>query len=260
MNKYMGNSKNKSFIDGIYSFDDGQKSKLIDEFVKFLKEYVEPSFGSMSKRDIDIKIFNMMRSIGIIKENPEQWDIIRELKLSSTRARNLIYNANMLREGEFDKLDDLQKTVLISAPYLRDGNYISVQIDNPLLVDHIKSELKSKGYLQDGSFSPDIIRMKPEAFMYLYVKSLDEKRKEKLRNKLAIEESEDTVKQIARGLLKFIGGIKGSIIDTIVSLSETMHDMLSDEKDNSVDTFFKCIEDMKQEEEQKEKSKDSQES
>lgn len=49
------------------------------------------------------------------------------------------------------------------------------EIDNSLLIDHIKNELKELGYLSDSSFSPSIIRLSREAFISLLEKNLDNK-------------------------------------------------------------------------------------
>ena len=218
-------------------------SLIASEFAKFLKEYTEPSFGSISKRDIEIKIFNIMRNLKLISKNPEIWEVISNLKVSNAKARNLIYNANMLREGEFENLDDLLKDVLKDVPYLKDGNYVLIQIDNPLLIDHIKYILKKEGCLSDGSFAADIVRMKPESFMSLYISYLDEKQREKLSKKLNKSKNAKTARDLA---LELIDEMKDFSLTTMGILSFSLGAFkkfitIKNSSGDCVDEFFKWL-------------------
>ncbi|AEA34640.1 hypothetical protein [Hippea maritima] len=46
-------------------------------------------------------------------------------------------------------------------------------IENPLLIDYIKAKLKEKRLLSDGSFSPEIIKLKQYAYIELLKDFLD---------------------------------------------------------------------------------------
>lgn len=68
-----------------------------DQLIDMLNRYNFPSFGSMSKRDIDISIFMLMQNLGIIKMNPQIYEVVSLLHITSSKARNLIYEASLRR-------------------------------------------------------------------------------------------------------------------------------------------------------------------
>lgn len=70
----------------VKSFDESR-----DALKKILLDYCSPSFGSMAKHDIDLLIFDVMISLGVFDSNPSIYDVMRELKVTRNKARNLIY-------------------------------------------------------------------------------------------------------------------------------------------------------------------------
>lgn len=221
---------------------------VANEFAKFLMEYTEPSFGSISKRDIDIKIFNIMRNLGVISKNPKPWEIISKLKVQSTRAKSLVYNANLQREGAFSDIEGLRKAIK-KAPYINESNYVKIQIDNPLHIDQIKAILSEADYMSDGSFSPDIIKVKPKVYMYLYFYSLDEKQKDDLDKRLQKAGKITQLKGVANGLFETAKNIlDNSPIDAITAAFFTVKNLIGRENDDAViENFFKILEERKKE-------------
>lgn len=118
-------------------------------------------------------------------------------------------------------LDEQLKNALKNVRFLKESSYlISIEIENPLLIDHLKSKLKEKGYITDGSFSLDIIKLNADAFITLLEIYLDEKVKKEIEGKLIdlgyIEDK--SFKGILKNLLINISKkIVGNISDTIVS-------------------------------------------
>lgn len=47
-----------------------KEPQLKKSVAEFLNTYMQPSFGSMSKRDVDIKLFCFMQDLGLISPNP----------------------------------------------------------------------------------------------------------------------------------------------------------------------------------------------
>lgn len=238
-----------NFIDVIKNkFNDKQKSKLIiDEFEKFLIEYTEPSFGSMPKSDINIKIFNIMRNIGLISEDPDAWEVISMLKLKRSTANNLIYDANIRREGTFEKLDDLLRKTLEEIPYTWEGKYVSIQIDNPLLIDHIKSILKDENCLLDGSFSPEIVKMKPEAFICMYLNALNDNDRNEFEKHYDKEKKNCSRKELVKYLLDEIKSYKNLNVGMLFSAGGILKKIIKKEFGNDVESFFSVIEEKRKE-------------
>ena len=70
------------------------------------------------------------------------------------------------------KNDDLKKqlkVILFRPAFLDNGKLIYIEVENPLLHDFIKAQLKKLGYITDGFFSSDIIRLTHEAYSILSI-------------------------------------------------------------------------------------------
>ena len=138
---------------------------------RILQTYANPSFGSMSKRDVDILLFSALQDLEIIDQNPQIYDIVQLLHITRAKARNLIYESALRRTSAEDMttyLKDGLKRVIVKPIFLREGDKVCIEIDNPLLIDYIRQQLRDLGYITDGSFSPELIKMTTTAFSKLY--------------------------------------------------------------------------------------------
>ena len=79
-------------------------SKLKSEFIKLIQFYIQPAFGSITKRDLDIELFMSLQRIRVISEKPDAYDVISTLRITRSKARNLIYESELRRM----KSDDLK--------------------------------------------------------------------------------------------------------------------------------------------------------
>lgn len=75
-------------IDSLKQADAGEVKK---EFIDLVESYLQPSYGSMSKRDFEILLFMKLQNLDAIDENPDLYQLIKDLKISRTRVRNLLY-------------------------------------------------------------------------------------------------------------------------------------------------------------------------
>lgn len=137
--------------------------------VKILSEYGNPSFGSMSKRDVDLAIFSVLQKLNYISEEPTIYEVMQKLKVTRSKARSLIYEAEIRRLKDEKDLDDLLRKKIEHPIFGKIGDKISLEIDNPLLIDHLRYRLKKLGAITDGSFHAEIVSMTHEAFSDLYV-------------------------------------------------------------------------------------------
>ena len=153
-----------------------QQSLLIG----FLNAYCKPSFGSMSKRDIDISIFMLMQDLGIIKENPQIYDVVSLLHITSSKARNLIYESSLRRNSQ-NTLDQALFELLKNPIFLATSdNMIAIEIDDPLLIDHLKQKLRELKFITDGSFNKGIVKMTINAYATLFDVFLSAEERERL--------------------------------------------------------------------------------
>ena len=146
--------------------------------------YSNPSFGSMSKHDIDLLLFESMVNMGLISKNPTIYSVMKDLKVTRAKARNLIYEYQLRKVESEDELGkqlcDILKRPLLS----HESNNVWLEIDNPYLIDFVRNELKQLGFVTDGSFHAELVKLSVEAFSGLYEKMLSEKDKKELRKDL----------------------------------------------------------------------------
>ena len=152
-------------------------------FKEILKKYINPAFGSMSKKDFEILLFTEMQNTGIIEKKPDVYNVISCLKVTRQKARNLIYESQMRNSSERELDDDLKK-ILLEFNIENDGEKIHIEITNPLLIDHIKWKLRTLNCIADSSFSTDIVRMSKDAYVKLFCKMIPEHDKEELKDAL----------------------------------------------------------------------------
>ena len=144
------------------------------EFIDLVESYLQPSYGSMSKRDFEILLFMKLQNLYAIDENPDLYQLIKDLKISRTRARNLLYEAKMRTSKEVE-LDKELIQLLENPIFLKDGDKVAIEIQNPFLTDHFRFKLKELGYITDGSFSAELVKLTYSAYIELVVKMMDEK-------------------------------------------------------------------------------------
>lgn len=158
--------------------------QMRDILANMVDRYCVPSFGSMSKHDIDLLMFDSMVKMGVISDNPTIYDVMKDLKVTRSKARTLIYEFQLRKIEDDDQLRSqlrkLMKTPLMSTM----SKNVCLEVDNPYLVDFIRNELKRLGYITDGSFHTELVKMSTEAFASLYESILSEVSKREIKNKL----------------------------------------------------------------------------
>lgn len=188
---------------------------------EILQKYSNPSFGSSSKRDIDILLFSALQDLGIIEPNPQIYDVVRLLHITRCKARNLIYEST-LRRQEADKMDAYLKKelerVIVQPKFLKEGDKICIEIDNPLLIDYIRQQLRDLGHITDGSFSSELVKMTSNAFTDLYVSILSDANLSNIKAKfvaLGLEQDKSPkaiVKQVLMSICRIVLGRAGEAL------------------------------------------------
>ena len=183
---------------------DAEKVKIA--FKELMKDYLTPAFGAISKRDFDILLFMKFQKLEIFEKDPEIYDIVSSLKVTRTKARNLLYEAK-LRDTSEDELDEELKTLLLSPIFLKDNDKIALEIGNPFLTDHLRAKLKKLGHITDGSFSSELIKLTEKAYLSLFEDMLPDGKKDEIKTAL-IESgiaTDTSFKGVMKGVLKKLG-------------------------------------------------------
>lgn len=170
-------------MDIIQKIDQIDAEEIKESFKKLIQNYLTPAFGSISKRDFDILLFMELQKLEIFDENPEIYDIVSSLKVTRTKARNLLYESKM-RNATPEQLNNELKQLLKSPTFLKDNDKILLEIGNPFLIDHLKAKLKKLGYITDGSFSSELVKLTSDAYLALFEDMLPNEKKDLIKKEL----------------------------------------------------------------------------
>ena len=135
-----------------------EKDNLVKILTDIFTSYTTPAFGTLPKSEIDLVLLDAIIKSGYISSEPNGYELVSKLKITNTKAKKLIYERE-LRKYDLTQLDNKAKEVLSNPIIQKEGNLFLFEIDNPLLIDHVKNRLKILGHLSDGSFSSSIIKL-----------------------------------------------------------------------------------------------------
>jgi len=149
--------------------------KMVELLKDFLNDYISPSFGSLSKKEIDLRVFELFIKAGVIAEDASVFSLISKLKISRAKARSLIYDYNLRKYDENKLKRDLKK--LLKDGAIEKSTSIKIEVDNPYLIDFIRDILKEHRLIADGSFKPEILILTTKAYCVLLESCLDDTEK-----------------------------------------------------------------------------------
>lgn len=170
------------------SIDKDKQSVVLS---KFLSLYTSPAFGALPKGEVELLVLDMLIDLKILKQDPDIYDLVSSLKINRTKARSLIYDRE-LRRSSSDTLDKKVIDLLKSPQIQKSGEVFILEVENPLVSDHIKSKLKMSGHITDGSFSPSLIKLKLEAISALSEQMLTPSQRSDMRQILVSKGAPDT--------------------------------------------------------------------
>lgn len=169
-----------------YDLSNANIKDLLTEFFEF---YTTPAFGARSKSEIDLKVFELLRECGWIDD--DYYNVSRKLKITPTRAKNLILNAKLRAESQpntektYNKfLEEIEKLGYKTDP--KNNSIIIFSLPDMLLREYLKFKLRSVGKIWDSSFNSELVKVSVDDFLDI-VSDADLKRKIKrqdVRNKI----------------------------------------------------------------------------
>lgn len=169
-----------------YDLSNANFKDLITEFFEF---YTTPAFGARSKSEIDLKVFELLGKCGYIDD--DYYNVSRKLKITPTRAKNLILNAKLRAESQLNT-EEMYNHFLEKIKELgyktdsRNNSIIIFSLPDMLLREYLKFKLRTVGKIWDSSFNSELVRVGVDDFLDI-VSDADLKRKIKrqdVRNKI----------------------------------------------------------------------------
>lgn len=127
-----------------------------------LSKFMTPAFGALTKRELELAFVEALVTVGYLQQNPTVYEMIERLRVTRSRARSLVYDRDLRRQDQ-QTLRDLARWALRNPHLQSQGHVVAIDIENPLLADYLRDVVRGLGHASDGSFSPTMIRLSPEA-------------------------------------------------------------------------------------------------
>lgn len=124
----------------------------------FLKEFLKDGFGSLSKRDVEVLVFNLLLKDEIYDLPCDLFKACRDLKLTEAKVRNL-YQASQLKYMQYDENEAKKRFFDIVERGLieRKGNKLIFIVREPLLRQYFEEWVAAKGGFTDSSFNKNLV-------------------------------------------------------------------------------------------------------
>ena len=167
-----------------------------EQLCNLIEEYAS-TWGSLSKKEFESRLFNILIESKVVTSNI--YDIMSKLCVTRQKARNLLYEYNVRKYSSSNNQQSLLVNEMIDMLFNpivsedKNSKIIKLQVVNPYMIDYIKNIFARERILVDGSFSPDIITINKNEFMFLfsYCCINDEKRKDTLKERGIIIENKN---------------------------------------------------------------------
>lgn len=183
------------------------EDKLKTEIETFLQDFMTPAFGSLPKREIELRVFDLMRNLEILKADATIYSLMTDLKVTRSKASQLIFDLEIRKHGnDKAKLDGLIKQALIATRFAKDGDYFVMEIENPLTIAHMRQRVRELGHISDTSFNSSLVRAPLDAVTDLMLDIIPADQHGVIKEALVAAGAPDSgVKAVMKGALKKLG-------------------------------------------------------
>lgn len=171
----------------------------------FLIQYLDPAFGALPKQEVELLILKLLMDLGALEDRPSIYDLVSKLKVTRAKARRLLYDRE-LRSRTSEDLDSDVRAALRCPIIQKRGEIFALEIENPLLSDHLRAKIQSLGHVTDGSFSPSLVTLSLDAMVTLLDSQLSDAEKALAQKALVAAGAPDmTLKGMLKSALKKLG-------------------------------------------------------
>ena len=154
------------------------KAKAV--LAQLLERYLTPAFAALPKNEVELLVLDALEQVGAISADPQLYELVSKLKVTRPKARRLIYDRELRHSSSADL--DAKVKALLKRPLLqKQGELFVLEVENPLVSDHLRDKVQQLGYVSDGSFSPSLIKLGLEAITALIADLLSTDEQEQVR-------------------------------------------------------------------------------
>lgn len=190
-----------------------------------LQHYMTPAFGALPKGEVELIVLNVLEQLKAIDSEPEQYELVSKLKVTRAKARRLMYDRE-LRSSSDEQLDEKVKALLKRPLIQKNGDLFVLEVENPLVSDHLRAKVQKLGYVSDGSFSPSLIKLGLDAIAALIESYLSDEEQDKVKKALIAAGAPDkSFRGVLKATLKKVSGKIAS--DTGEALMDSASEYIS---------------------------------
>jgi hypothetical protein len=134
-------------------------------FEQFAEWMRRPSFGSRTKREVELKVFELLYRDRIAQGTVTVGDVAEELAVTRARARSLLLETRtrLAAEPGAPTREQQLSAFVLQWPRRgmveRDGERLRVVVDDPYLRDLLQNFAYARGLAVDLSFSREIVTL-----------------------------------------------------------------------------------------------------
>lgn len=163
-----------------------------------------PAFGAVSKRELELALFELLRELGVIERKASLFSLMTELRVTRTKASQLLFDIEVRSRGDdADGLDDEVRLALAETKFAKDGDLFVLEIENPLVQAHLRNRLRELGHVSDASFNSAIVRMSSDAAADLIIELIPPDERAAVKNALIAAGAPDgSVSGVLKGAVK----------------------------------------------------------
>lgn len=169
---------------------------------EFLQNVCSPTFCALPKSEMELILLALLERLGAVSPAASEYELISKLRVTSTKARKLIYERELRRLSQAD-LDRKVKELLKRPIIQKAGEIFVLDVDSPLVSDHMRARVRELGYITDGSFSPSVVKLSLDAVVALMDYYIPKGEQERVRRALIAAGAPDTS---LKGILKAMLG------------------------------------------------------
>lgn len=188
-------------------YDDLPDAEVKAALRQLLLVATSPAFGAVSKRELELALFEMLRELGLIGKKASLFSLMTELRVTRAKASQLLFDIEVRGRGDNpDALDDEVRDALKATRFAKDGEFFVLEIENPLVLAHLRDRLRGLGHVSDTSFNAAIVRMPLDAVTDLIVSLIPEDSRAGVRQALIRAGAPDnSIKGVLTNALKTLG-------------------------------------------------------
>lgn len=143
----------------------------------FLNRFLAYGFGTLPKREIEILIFHLLYHRSHLFSDLSNYDIANQLKISESRVKSFKAEAS-LKYQQVEHLVALEEIARLFFEFHKthpvlEGDMIQFVLEDPVLKREFEHAVKNLGYFVDYSFNKEIVKVRTEVFLEIFVTNFD---------------------------------------------------------------------------------------